>query len=1322
MRKFLSPFLLLAVSIPGFARFPHRIVSLRPVAYWRMTVANETSVIGLHTSVWRNGPTVTAPGGGIPLADDPANRAVVLNAASRQGITTSLPDTLGSAGTLAGWINLTAIPTGTVYLFGKSASGNDLDVQIEGDGKLHFFTGAGNNLAVAPPGGFVAGQWYFIAVTFDNAGAGAKAIYINGTRAIGSTGGTGRAASTSPFTIGESSVWSGRNFDGRIDEVAVWTRALTAEEIGLIYESRNDPGGTITSCLYGITAIDMFTAAGGRGTVEVMTDAGCSWQVTSDSSWLTFTSGTPGTGPGAAVYTVAPNPGAAARRAQFLVSITAPSTGEAMGSYIEQPGTSANSDYPGTVAGLSPMAYWRLNTANETSLIGRYTSAWQNGLSVTPDGGGAPLAAEPANRGASFNSASRHWITTNFADPLATAGTLAGWIKLATLPTGTVYLFGKSAGGNDLDVQIESDQKLHFFTGGGNQINVAPPGGFLAGQWYFVAVTFDNAGSGSKAIYFNGLSALERTGATGRTGSSSPFTIGDSSVFSGRFFNGVIDEVAIWNRALTATEIAAIYQARTAGPPATPCTFTLSSTDTFTAAGGTGSVRVATAAGCAWQAASNANWLTITAGASGNGPGTMTITVAANTANAARTATLTVTGGSPAESGSISFTQPGTTPASDYPGAVTGLAPLAYWRLNAVNEPSVIGGYTSSWRNGLGVTPDGGGAPLAGDPANRGASLNSASRHWISTSFTETLPSAGTLAGWINLATVPSGIFYLFGKSASGNDLDVQIEGDRKLHFFTGGGNQIDATPPGGFVTGQWYFVAVTFDNGGAGYKAIYLNGALAVERTGSPGRAPSSSPFTIGDSSVFAGRFFNGTIDEVAVWNRALSAAEIAAIYQARSGGSVTPPCALTLGATGGSVIAAGGTGSIAVQATCAWTAASTVAWIRITSGAGGNGNGTVSFTVDANSGAPRTGTITVGDQTYTVNQGGTPEGTTPGCNYLIQAASQAQNLPAAGGNGLIQIVTAQNCSWTVSTRTPWITIRSLASGTGNGAVAYVVAPNDTAVARSGSIVVAGQAVTINQEAGVVPGTPVVANAGIVNAASYAPAGPPDGRIAQGSFFSIFGSDLGPDEFVKASSYPLPKSLGGVTIQIIQGTTTYDAYLIFASKGQLNAILPSNVPAGDARIVVGFNGKSSRPADIRVVKTSLGVFFQRIDGKDFAIAQNVASATDYPLNLPDSPAKPGQIVILWGTGLGPVTGADNTSPGASDMIDVPVTITVGGVAAERLYAGRQPESAGVDNVYFKVPAGISFGCRVPVAVSAGGTPANTTLIAITANGAPCTP
>jgi hypothetical protein len=53
-----------------------------------------------------------------------------------------------------------------------------------------------------------------------------------------------------------------------------------------------------------------------------------------------------------------------------------------------------------------------------------------------------------------------------------------------------------------------------------------------------------------------------------------------------------------------------------------------------------------------------------------------------------------------------------------------------------------------------------------------------------------------------------------------------------------------------------------------------------------------------------------------------------------------------------------------------CAWTAVPTTQWITITSGASGNGNGTVAFSATANSGARRSGTIVVAGETFTITQ----------------------------------------------------------------------------------------------------------------------------------------------------------------------------------------------------------------------------------------------------------------------------------------------------------------------------------------------------------------
>ena len=83
---------------------------------------------------------------------------------------------------------------------------------------------------------------------------------------------------------------------------------------------------------------------------------------------------------------------------------------------------------------------------------------------------------------------------------------------------------------------------------------------------------------------------------------------------------------------------------------------------------------------------------------------------------------------------------------------------------------------------------------------------------------------------------------------------------------------------------------------------------------------------------------------------------------------------CSYSINPTTQSVAAAGGPGTaIAVTATpgCAWTAASGATWMTNVTPGSGTGNGTVNFTIGANpAGTPRTSTLTVAGQTFSVNQ----------------------------------------------------------------------------------------------------------------------------------------------------------------------------------------------------------------------------------------------------------------------------------------------------------------------------------------------------------------
>ena len=249
----------------------------------------------------------------------------------------------------------------------------------------------------------------------------------------------------------------------------------------------------------------------------------------------------------------------------------------------------------------------------------------------------------------------------------------------------------------------------------------------------------------------------------------------------------------------------------------------------------------------------------------------------------------------------------------------------------------------------------------------------------------------------------------------------------------------------------------------------------------------------------------------------------------------------------------------------------------------------------------------------------------------------------------------------------------------------------------------------------------PTIAQNGILNGASYALPGLPNSGIAQGSIFIVFGQELGPATLVQVSSFPLPTSQGlaGTSIRVTVGGTTLNAIMLYTSAGQVAAVLPSNTPVGSGTLTVTYNNQTSAARPITVVRSSFGIFTLNQAGSGPGVIQNYNSATDAPFNTITQSARPGQVEILWGTGLGPTIGNETFAPPAIDMTDVPVRVFVGGREARLLYRGRSGCCVGVDQVNFEVPQGVE-GCYVPVAIQIGNVVSNYASLAVSSAGSVC--
>jgi len=233
----------------------------------------------------------------------------------------------------------------------------------------------------------------------------------------------------------------------------------------------------------------------------------------------------------------------------------------------------------------------------------------------------------------------------------------------------------------------------------------------------------------------------------------------------------------------------------------------------------------------------------------------------------------------------------------------------------------------------------------------------------------------------------------------------------------------------------------------------------------------------------------------------------------------------------------------------------------------------------------------------------------------------------------------------------------------------------------------------------------------GIVNVASYAIPGLPNSSIAQGSIFVIFGKNIGPATLAQASSFPIPTVLGGTSVKITAGSQNFDAPMIYTTASQVAAIMPSTTPVGTVSATVTFNGATSAPQTFQVVPSSFGTFSINQQGNGGGVFTNA----NYQIYLANSAARPGDAVIIWGTGLGPVSFPDSGAPQAINMTNIPVQVYVGGKVANVSYQGRSGCCSGLDQIVFTVPAGIE-GCSVPVVVKINNVVSNTTTMPITSS------
>jgi len=221
----------------------------------------------------------------------------------------------------------------------------------------------------------------------------------------------------------------------------------------------------------------------------------------------------------------------------------------------------------------------------------------------------------------------------------------------------------------------------------------------------------------------------------------------------------------------------------------------------------------------------------------------------------------------------------------------------------------------------------------------------------------------------------------------------------------------------------------------------------------------------------------------------------------------------------------------------------------------------------------------------------------------------------------------------------------------------------------------------------------PSLFNPGVVEAAGFSQGRP----LVPGGILSLSGSNLAPSTAV-AGAIPLERKLAGTSVRI----GNQDAPLYFVSPGQINAQLPFEaVPGETVAIVVNAAGKLTTPQLYQISPAQPGIFRTATDAA-------VLDENNQPVTA-QNPARIGNVIQIFSSGLGftdPPVSSGAGSPPSSD-VEIPVTVTIGGLDAPVQYQGLAPGFVGLYQVKVVVPQGVTPGAAVPLVIIQDGVPSN---------------
>ena len=836
----------------------------------------------------------------------------------------------GKQWTVAAWVKLSATGTsGAIISKGQNANqynylldytGTKFHVKMRNSGNTG---GSDVNSGTTPK----AGTWYHVAGTYNRNGSPKLVIYVNGVT-NGDSGGdtyTTLYATTHAVTIGNRQTGAGGPYNapflGNIDDAHIYNRALSASDVLELY-SNNAPGSghvpAIATQPHGVNCYSNDTAVFSVGVVTTNSYVPVSYQwqlngsdiASATTSRLTLPNVA---GDDAGTYTVV--------LTNYAGSITSTPAILALQSLPA----------PDTTTGL--VGWWKFDDANGSATAadssgngstgaltnfveGTFTNMWGMGidggdLSFNGDFSGSNVVVVPSL------GAAAPAVLDFSASPVFT---LAAWVKASLTQSNQAGILAKGTGSGGEQYCLDLNAgNFRFFvrdaSGVSYSISSSVP---INGFWQHVAGVV-NATNGIMNLYVNGALVAAAVAPTSLLANSHEVSIGNRQASTTDYnypFTGAIDDVRIYSRDLTSADISALF-----GEDAYPIItqqYPVTYTNLFTLyAGSSITLRIpsVTGLGLSYQ------WYTngvADPGATGTSYPLSNLPVGGFTNYYCIVTNSRGSGTSFVWSASVVAQ-----PTAPYAQSVLSLNPVGYWRLseaddglndgnpgavlhdyvggnNGIYTNATLGqvGYAQALSNLFGYYP-------ASDPESSaqfanfpyfGASDSYAGQiQGIDFGVPNGATTNFTVECWVaGIGALPSAATILSKGIYSMNDawsFSVDTTTARKYRFSirTASGTVITATSAVAADYGTWHHLVGMLDETD-GLVKFYIDGtnaASATVGTTAGAYASAANPMTIGSAqnNTRTGPYtlqYNGYVNDVALYNYALSDAQIQANYLA--------------------------------------------------------------------------------------------------------------------------------------------------------------------------------------------------------------------------------------------------------------------------------------------------------------------------------------------------------------------------------------------------------------------------------------------------------